>query len=66
LCGRVLETAGQGLRSQDHWMLNYPLWVLKAGITGSDRALARFEQLVGSHNQRLRQLILERKMIPPA
>ncbi|MFP4235999.1 MAG: glutamate-cysteine ligase family protein [Desulfonatronovibrio sp.] len=64
LCARVLETAGQGLDAEQAWMLDYPLWVLRTGKTGADRALKRFDQLKGSAEKRLSKLILERRMIP--
>jgi hypothetical protein len=64
LCARVLDIAGESLDSTHARMLSYPLWVLRTGKTGADRALERFEQLSGSPEERIRKLILERRMIP--
>lgn len=64
LCAEVLETAGQGLAKDDAWMLGYPLWVLKTGKTGADRALARIKQLPGPLEKRLATLIQERRVVP--
>jgi hypothetical protein len=64
LCARVLDIAGESLDSTHAWMLSYPLWVLRTGKTGADRALERFDQLSGSVEERIQKLILERRMIP--
>lgn len=64
LCAGVLDIAGEGLAGSQNLMLSYPLWVLGTGKTGADRALERFEQLSGSLQERIRKLILERRMIP--
>ncbi len=64
LCARTLETAGQGLKSEQAWMLAYPLWVLETGKTGADRALERFGKIPGPAEERIWNLILERRMVP--
>jgi hypothetical protein len=70
LCAQVLEMAGQGLADRQAWMLAYPLWVLRTGQTGADRALARLEKLrripspCGYRGDPLGQLIRERRMVP--
>lgn len=64
LCAEVLEIAGQALPGDQVWMLAYPEWVLRTGKTGADRALGRFDQLSGSAQERIKKLVLERRMIP--
>lgn len=64
LCAEVLEIAGQALPGDQSWMLAYPEWVLRTGKTGADRALERFDQLAGSAQERIKKMVLERRMIP--
>jgi gamma-glutamylcysteine synthetase len=64
VCAAVLEIAGNALTADQNWMLAYPLWVLRSGKTGADRALARFARTSGPPAQRLRELILARRVIP--
>lgn len=63
LCAAVLEIAGQGLATDDAWMLAYPAWVLKTGLTGADRAVKRFERLPGPPEKRIAALIRERRVV---
>lgn len=64
LCAEVLELAGAGLRSDEQWMLAYPLHVLRRRSNGADRALALMERLRGNEEGRLRQLIRRRMAVP--
>ncbi|WP_161946202.1 glutamate-cysteine ligase family protein [Desulfonatronum thiosulfatophilum] len=64
ICAEVLEIAGNALTKDQSWMLAYPLWVLRTGKTGADRALDCFERSGGPSETRLRELILARQMIP--
>ncbi|GAB6059311.1 glutamate-cysteine ligase family protein [Desulfonatronum parangueonense] len=64
VCAAVLDIAGNALAADQAWTLAYPLWVLRTGKTGADRALARFAQSSGPPEQRLRELILARRVIP--
>ncbi len=64
LCAGMLEAAGEGLGCGQEWMIAYPFWVLKNGSNGADRALKRLEKISGLTEERLWNLILERRMIP--
>ena len=64
LCAQALEIAGEELDSRQAWMAAYPEHVLQTGKTGADRALERLEQLPGGMEDRIRQLVLERGLIP--
>lgn len=63
VCYDVLETAAQGLESNEQWMLAYPEYVLTTGQNGADRALARYDQLSGAATQRIRQIVQERSIV---
>ncbi len=62
LCKDVLNVAGKGLSSEEHWMLSYPEFVLSSDKNGADRAIEAFEKLTGNAADRIRQLILQREM----
>lgn len=63
LCGQVIALAADGLDADSQWMLGYPLWVLRTGRTGADRALAFFEAASGPAEERLRALCLRRMAV---
>lgn len=63
LCQELLDLAEDGLRPQDRWMLAYPRHVLRTGQSGADRALASYERLNGSSENRLLRLVREREMV---
>jgi gamma-glutamylcysteine synthetase len=63
LCGRVMEIAARGLTGEEHWMLAYPELVLSKGKNGADRAIEAFEKQVGTVAQRLRKVIINRRLV---
>lgn len=63
LCHRVMEVAAGGLPAEEHWMLAFPDFVLSKGKNGADRAVEAFEKQAGTAAQRLRRLVLDRRML---
>ncbi|HAA05272.1 MAG TPA: hypothetical protein DCE18_18170 [Syntrophobacteraceae bacterium] len=63
LCGRVIEIAARGLPGKEHWMFAYPELVLSKGKNGADRAIEAFEKHTGTIAQRLRKVILNRRLL---
>lgn len=63
LTEKVLEIASRGLEKSEQWMLSYPNWVLKTGLTGADRALRQLGNNVEPKS--IRQLVLSRNVILP-
>lgn len=64
-CRDILELAAGGLPSSEHWMFAYPEFVLSLGKNGADRAVEDFERLPGNTDERIRKIVLKRKMIIP-
>ncbi len=64
ICAAVVEIVGNALDATQQWMLAYPLWVLRTGKTGADRALDRLERTGGTPEHRMRELILSRRVVP--
>ena len=64
-CQAVLETAAAGLPGDEHWMLSYPQFVLSTGKNGADRALEAFEREHGTDLDRIKKVILKRRMVIP-
>jgi gamma-glutamylcysteine synthetase len=63
LCSRVVEIAARGLPGEEHWMFAYPEFVLSKGKNGADRAIEAFEKQTGTVAERLRQVILNRRLL---
>ncbi|HRY15517.1 MAG: hypothetical protein KDJ31_08620 [Candidatus Competibacteraceae bacterium] len=67
LCETVVELAGRELSAAEAWMLAYPLYVLRSGRNGADRALAAYEVFPGHPHERMKRLIHSREalLLPP-
>lgn len=59
----VIEVAARGLRSDEQWMLAYPLWVLKTGKNGADRAIEFVENSKTNGIKALTDLIQSRHVV---
>lgn len=59
----VVEIAARGLRSDEQWMLDYPLWVLKTGKNGADRAIEFVENHKEGGVEAIKDLIQSRKVV---
>lgn len=60
VCHNLLRIAGEGLQSHEEWMLAYPEHVLQTMQNGADRAIARFNELPGSNDERVARVAKER------
>lgn len=64
LCHELLELAAEGLQPEQRWLLAYPRHVLQTRQSGATRALAAFERMSGSPQERLLRLVRERGLVP--
>lgn len=63
LCHELLELAAEGLEPDERWLLAYPRHVLATGKSGAIRAMAAYERMSGSREERLLRLVREREMV---
>lgn len=63
LCDVVLELAAPELSAAEVWMLAYPLYVLRSGRNGADRARAAYAALAGDPGERMKHLIQAREAL---
>ena len=63
----ALEAAAEGIGVDNHWMLEYPLHVLRTGVNGAARALTKYEGTrEATTAARIRTVLLASKAIPGA
>ncbi len=60
VCEDILNTAADGLASEEQWMLAYPVLVLSSGKNGADRALEMFNAETGTSEERIRKILVQR------
>jgi hypothetical protein len=60
---RVLNLALEGLEKKEHWMLEYPKWVLETKQNGADRALAFVKNNKNNLHNAIVKLIKQRQVI---
>ena len=63
LCDVALELAAPELSAAEVWMLAYPLYVLRSGRNGADRARAAYAALAGDPGERMKRLIQAREAL---